>query len=77
MKLAAYISQGSCFVAKFGNWKWLYEDIPNDAEWVLNDKGGKAVSVEEIDRHCADNETEIHTHRFSDDRIMDTLFDRK
>lgn len=63
-----------CFVAKFGNWKWLYEDMPSDARWILNDKGGKAVSVEEIDRACANNENLITSHHFSDDALMNALF---
>jgi len=62
-----------CFIAKFGNWKWLYEDMPSDARWILNDKGGKAVSVEEIDRACANNESLITSHHSSDDALMNTL----
>jgi len=76
MKLAAYISRGMCFVARFGNWAWLYDDIPSDARWILNDKGGKAVSVDEIDRACLENENLITSHHFSDDALMEAIIHR-
>ena len=77
MKLSAYISRGMCFIAKFGNWKWLYDGIPPDAKWILNDREGKSVSSEDSDRACLENKNIITSHHFSDDRLMSTLIHRK
>ena len=73
MKLAAYISRGQCFIARFGNWKWLYDDIPSDAVWILNDRGGKCVDKEEIGCACAENENIITSEHYSDDGLMKLL----
>lgn len=73
MKLSAYISRGMCFIARFGNWKWLYDGIPVDAKWILNDRGGKCVSKEEIGYACLENETLITSEHFSSDELMNKL----
>ena len=62
-----------CFVAKFGNWKWLYEDMPPDAKWILNERGGKAVSSDDIGKACLENENIITSNHFSDDSLMNFL----
>ena len=73
MKLAAYISRGQCFIARFGNWKWLYEDIPSDAKWIFNDRGGKCVDKEDIGYACMNNENLLTSEHYSDDELMNAL----
>ena len=67
MSYAAYRSRGLIFIARFGNWKWLYEDMPVDANWIRNDQGGKRLSKE--DAYNAVDETATSQH-FSSDELM-------
>lgn len=72
MKLSAYIYQGQVFIARFGNWQWL-RPAPSGAKWILNERGGKAVSFDEVERACLENENLVTSQHFSDDNLMDVL----
>lgn len=72
MNLSAYIYQGQVFIARFGNWQWLCP-APAGAKWILNERGGKAVSFDEVERACAENENLVTSWHFSDGNLMDTL----
>lgn len=75
MKLAAYIHQGRCFIAKFGGWRWLYNDIPGKAKWIRNEKGGKCVTAEDIDKAISESKVLITSFHFSTDDLKHKLID--
>lgn len=59
---AAYFVATACFIARYGDWLWLYEDIPTNAEWIKNDRGWRRLSKEDIEYAILDrgNVTSMH-----------------
>jgi len=68
---AAYFSNGKVFIALWGDWKFLYNDMPLNVTWIKNDREGKKVTKDDIARSILKKETDlINTYVFSSDRCQ-------
>jgi hypothetical protein len=73
---SAYFSQCRCFIARFGDWKYLYTDIPDNADWILNGSLGKSITMEEIQRAIMQrDENQISSIHFSSEKVQSEFND--